>query len=59
MHTAIITHKRERRKYTERLELKGICPLCNHTCIVVITGSEKEYQCPDRFCPNCQDKPNE
>ncbi len=59
MHTATITHKRERRKYSERLEIKAPCPLCSHTCILVITGSEKEYYCPDKFCPNCKDRHEE
>jgi transcription elongation factor Elf1 len=59
MHTATITHKRERRKYPSTVEVKAECPLCGHTATLVITGTEKEYQCPDRFCPNCKDKPHE
>jgi ribosomal protein S27AE len=39
--------------------VRAECPLCGHTAILVINGEEKEYLCPDRFCPNCQDKPNE
>jgi hypothetical protein len=46
-------------KMYERLEIKAECPLCGHTAILVFTGSEKEYYCPDKFCPNCKDKPNE
>jgi hypothetical protein len=63
MHTATITLKRAIKKQssTGRLEVKAECPLCGHTAILVFTGygSEKEYYCPDRFCPNCKDKQND
>jgi hypothetical protein len=37
----------------------AVCPLCGHTATVVDEGIYLEVYCPDKYCPNCQDKPNE
>ena len=57
MNTATITHKRERRKYAERLEIKAECPLCGHTAILVISGDEKEYNVPIGSVPTARTSP--
>ena len=59
MNTATVTHKRERKKYAERLEVRAACPICGHTAIIVFSGGEQEVYCPDRFCPNCKDQHDE
>lgn len=37
----------------------AVCPLCGHTAILVDEGIYLEVYCPDKYCPNCKDKPNE
>ncbi len=59
MHVSAITLKRERKKYTPTVEVRAECPLCGHSCILVFTGGEKEFHCPDKYCPNCKDRHEE
>lgn len=36
----------------------GICPICGHDAVIFEDYASKEViiLCPDRFCPNCQDR---
>jgi len=43
----------------DSVEILAECPLCGHQARIIYIGLEKEVYCPDRFCPNCQDKTNE